>query len=520
MSVTQFPYTRPFFIHINNYFLLVSTCSLSRYRSLPSLFHVSNINNNQTANSLNNSEKGPTEISSKEEEIQLPEVVVEPDYFLDESYREAQETTDMIKNDVKYVYLDLNLAMKERFLTAKAKQKSIKLEKARSRYFDLQEKENEDDSEDEEDEDEDDEEEIEKENLESNPYSPAQKRLAKLTSKLDDVSRGFHPRRSEENDGSVFFPMLFSGDITYFPFPVLSNEGIEVDDDGDEEERRRKSLLTDKYSRIRKSIPKIVIEKEVSPYRDAADCSDITARVTARKVQLENERLQQLYRTSHAEIPAENWTLILKRQEVNWEKFMIREQRSRTRFITEEIRNNNEKDNGIVGQEFFKSRLKNALYQSESSDSDDMNDDISNIDHDNYENKFKDNPGDKEYNQLLNEKQMKKEKNILDTSVFSLHGNGTGTHSGIKSSNKNVRDSNKGGKNGSDGKSEAYVAPKPTPLPFGKVIEDLCEINSPHYYYVSTAYLFRYLLSSLLLCKYCVYYFDICCHYCHCGYYC
>ena len=238
---------------------------------------------------------------------------------------------------------------------------------------------------------------------ENAPHAAAENRLIALDAKLDAVQRGYHSRKSEKLENSAFFPMIFSDDLAFCPFQNLSNfdrhnyqmidlakcrekmssEKDENSDDSDGEKHENESDDED--------------ENETNP----ADSSDIVEIIKNRKIEIEKERLDHLYRTSSHDISSSNWTQIIKVQDIDWEKFMQKEGIRKSFYLDREEHG---KQSGV-----YTDMTENSFY------------------HDRIEN----------------------EKFRLDT--------------------ENFRE-------------------KPIPLPFGKVIYGLCEINTPHYYYVSTVH--------------------------------
>jgi hypothetical protein len=236
---------------------------------------------------------------------------------------------------------------------------------------------------------------------EAAPHTAAENRLIALDAKLDAVQRGYHSRKSEKLENSAFFPMIFSDDLAFCPFQNLSNFdkhnfqmidlaktreklGVEKGVNSDDSDAEKLENDSDEEN-----------ENESNP----ADSSDIAEIIKNRKIAIEKERLDHLYRTSSHDVSASNWTRIIKVQNIDWEKFMQKDGRRKSLYI------NNEEHEKLSGD--CTDMTENSFY------------------HDRIEN----------------------EKFRLDT--------------------ENFRE-------------------KPIPLPFGKVIHGLCEINTPHYYYVST----------------------------------
>jgi hypothetical protein len=233
------------------------------------------------------------------------------------------------------------------------------------------------------------------------PHTAAENRLIALDAKLDAVQRGYHSRKSEKQENSAFFPMIFSDDLAFCPFQNLSNfdkhnfqmidlaknrEKLDVEkgENSDDSDAEKNENVSDEEN-----------ENDSNP----ADSSDIAEIIKNRKIAIEKERLDHLYRTSSHDVSASNWTQIIKVQDIDWEKFMQKE------GLRKSFALNKEEHEKLL--RVCTDMTENSFY------------------HDRIEN----------------------EKFRLDT--------------------ENFRE-------------------KPIPLPFGKVIHGLCEINTPHYYYVST----------------------------------
>ena len=364
---------------------------------------------------------------------------------------------------------------------------------------------------------------------ENGTYSSAQKKLQKLISQMDDFSTTNHVRRSSETDLGVVFPMTFSDDVVYYPFPRLSsymignnnNDNINNNNkdnhnkdnnnrngnnnnynkdnnnnnnNNDNKDNNNRNDNNNNYNKDNKDNKNIndndndnndegnnndqtdkdidikinnVLDEENSPLQtisektyDAIDSSDIKKIVTDRKLELEKDRSQQLYRTSLMDVASDNWTNIVMARQINWEKFMEMEQIKRLKLS---MKNENEK-NGLekegeeeegeeeeeeeekdrmINHQFSRKLLKktkNSLINRENKNN--GNDEIDDDDDDRNEN-----------------------LNYPKTSIFDL--NRTGPQSGI------------------DFKPLDAV-PQPTPLPLGRVHFDCCPADTPHYYYVST----------------------------------
>ena len=439
-----------------------------------------------------------------------------------EKYREKVENEEMEINDIRYDFssiiennsgnenekIEMNPMIKAKSMKIirKKSEKSLreKAELMRANYLSevLGETEKIEDDEEDDEEDEEDEQEIadeierqriQKEIEDNDPLSPAQKRLQGLNARLDDVSRGYHPRRTEAMSTGAFFSMMFSDDIVFQPFPPLPIFKDENDEENKNKDENKIEIDDSKNRYKRESLIKNIIPENIPAepsveYRDASDSSDITNAITERKILLEKERLQQLYKTSLTEIPSENWTQIIRKEEVHWEKFMETEERKRESELIKEINGNLEKDDSIVGHEFFKNRLKIALNNTENSSdllkSEKYENNYEYNVNDNYESSSQNSSNNEnvDYNKSNNssqnsvnsEKSKKIEirekneirENALQGSVFDLHA--TGPKTGIKF-------------------DPLRIVPKPTPLPFGRVLSGVCEINLPQYYYVSTS---------------------------------
>jgi hypothetical protein len=174
--------------------------------------------------------------------------------------------------------------------------------------------------------------------------SSAAKRIFNLRTKLNDVARSRHSRRSDEDDGGAFFPMMFSNDLVFYPFNAEA-QAHDID----------RAVTVKTPTEDRNELP-----FGRSPRSAAADCSDIQRVIIDRKSQLEKDRLTQLYRTSLADVASENWTPMVRTEGVNWEAFMELEKIERLRPQTVEIKKKADENDAIISKEFFQARLKYA----------------------------------------------------------------------------------------------------------------------------------------------------------------
>ena len=156
----------------------------------------------------------------------------------------------------------------------------------------------------------------EEEESDEEKLSEAEKRIRFLKKKLEDAKSGYHPRRvAEEMAGVAFFPMLFSDDLVYNPCSATSGPLVVGNGIGDYVSNADGVSNQDGSPRL--------LEPDIS----ATDFSDIRRFVQERKALMNKERLQQLYKTSSA-IPDE-WISVVRKQGVDWEKYMDREKDSR-----------------------------------------------------------------------------------------------------------------------------------------------------------------------------------------------
>eukprot|EP00596_Hydrurales_sp_CCMP1899_P009725 CAMPEP_0119049162 /NCGR_PEP_ID=MMETSP1177-20130426/63174_1 /TAXON_ID=2985 /ORGANISM="Ochromonas sp, Strain CCMP1899" /LENGTH=1191 /DNA_ID=CAMNT_0007026049 /DNA_START=3076 /DNA_END=6651 /DNA_ORIENTATION=- len=180
--------------------------------------------------------------------------------------------------------------------------------------------------------------------------SSAAKRIFNLRTKLNDVSRSRHTRRSDDDSGA-FFPMMFSDDLVFYPFNAQGFQAQDVD-----------RVVTVKTSNEGKTPNEDRNEGPFgrSPRSAAADCSDIQQVIVDRKSQLEKDRLTQLYRTSLADVASENWTPMVRTEGADWEAFMELEKTERLRPQTVEIKKQADENDAIISKEFFEARLKHV----------------------------------------------------------------------------------------------------------------------------------------------------------------
>ena len=124
--------------------------------------------------------------------------------------------------------------------------------------------------------------------------------------------------------------MIFSEDVVYFPFQQIPGSRSHSRDQSQGHQNKEK--MKERGSRRCKGEGQDE-GKEEDTMRDggydssldecdAADNSDIRAKVHIRKIELEKRRLEQLYRTSSNIISAADWTVVVRDETVDWSKYM------------------------------------------------------------------------------------------------------------------------------------------------------------------------------------------------------
>lgn len=263
-------------------------------------------------------EQGQEEEEELTPEIEIPVLVsvsiplyIAPDYIQEQRSREAAEIMNMTDNDIRYASFYIEDVKSEE--SEEEADSSIATE----------------------------EEHAPEAAVDSGP-SAAQK-ISNLRAKLNDVARGYHPRRSDSDfDGGAFFPMMFSNDLVFYPF----NSQIQVG--------------ADRAVNTPGSSNEVVGREPLLGRLSSADCSDIQQVIIDRKSQLEKDRLTQLYRTSLADVASELWTPIVRKEGVDWEAFMELEMVERLRPQTVEISSKEDEGDAIMSEQFFTNRLKYA----------------------------------------------------------------------------------------------------------------------------------------------------------------
>ncbi len=124
--------------------------------------------------------------------------------------------------------------------------------------------------------------------------SSLEKKMKFVMEKIDLASKKYvnHPRRSDVKSGSFFFPLSFSDDIVYNPF------------------------VTPVYGR---NAPEKVDNIDVP-----CGFSDIQEKVKRHKIEVAEFRREQ-FRVSETGIDPEDWTMLLRKDSVDWIKFFRNE---------------------------------------------------------------------------------------------------------------------------------------------------------------------------------------------------
>jgi hypothetical protein len=148
--------------------------------------------------------------------------------------------------------------------------------------------------------------------------SYAEKRIRILKQKLEEAKSGYHPRRNdEEMAGVAFFPMLFSDDLVYNPCASSCGPLVYTQRRGDGSDLVAAAPHLDVS-------PRSLVESAPS----ADDFSDIRRVVDERKAKLQRERLLELYKNSSTAI-ADEWVSVVRKKGVDWDTYMQQEKGSR-----------------------------------------------------------------------------------------------------------------------------------------------------------------------------------------------